>query len=352
MKLNQTRPWRSTKYAATLGEVDRMLDQALTYTRTLVAQLSPPVLYQFGVPAALKWLGDQMERHGLRVRTHIGAERLSLSEEEAVLLFQSARELLLNVVKHAGCPLAEMRLDVVAGNLHLTVRDDGRGFDSAAVRDSSASGNTFGLFSIRERMESLGGRVDIATAPHQGTKVTLVMPLPQDTGGVQTSKTVTKESVRAVKEREPLTVATIGGSVTTAEPAGAAGAAAPARIRVLLADDHAMVRQGLRSLLEGHQDMEVVAEAGDGMQAVALADEVRPDVVVMDLNLPSLDGIEATRRICARHPSIVVVGLSVHQSRHVEEAILAAGAATYLTKDCAVDQLYEAITSSMMARSA
>jgi DNA-binding NarL/FixJ family response regulator len=98
--------------------------------------------------------------------------------------------------------------------------------------------------------------------------------------------------------------------------------------------------------------MEVVAEAGDGMQAVALADEVRPDVVVMDLNLPSLDGVEATRRICARHPSIVVVGLSVHQSRHVEEAIRAAGAATYLTKDCAVDQLYEAITSSMMARSA
>jgi PAS domain S-box-containing protein len=348
MKLNQTRPWRSTKYAATLGEVDRMLDQALTYTRTLVAQLSPPVLYQFGVPAALKWLGDQMERHGLRVRTHIGGERLSLSEEEAVLLFQSARELLLNVVKHAGCPSAEMRLEVVAGNLHLTVRDDGRGFDSTAVRDSSASGNTFGLFSIRERMESLGGRVDIATAPHQGTKVTLVMPLPLDTGEVQTSKTVTKESIGAVKDRAPMRVTTIGGP----ESAGAVGAAAPARIRVLLADDHAMVRQGLRSLLEGHQDMEVVAEAGDGMQAVALADEVRPDVVVMDLNLPSLDGVEATRRICARHPSIVVVGLSVHQSRHVEEAIRAAGAATYLTKDCAVDQLYEAITSSMMARSA
>jgi len=122
-------------------------------------------------------------------------------------------------------------------------------------------------------------------------------------------------------------------------------------VRVLLVDDHAMVREGLRSLLENHQDVEVVAEAGDGLEAIALVDQHRPDVVVMDLSLPSLDGVEATRRICLAHPATVVIGLSVHQSRHMEEAIRRAGAASYLTKDCAVDQLYEAMSSAMMARS-
>ena len=104
-------------------------------------------------------------------------------------------------------------------------------------------------------------------------------------------------------------------------------------------------------MLENHRDVEVVEEAGDGLQAIGLAEKLRPDVVVMDLSLPSVDGVEATRRICAAHPSIVVIGLSVHQSRHVEEAIKAAGAAAFLTKDCAVDQLYEAMNSAMMARS-
>jgi DNA-binding NarL/FixJ family response regulator len=95
----------------------------------------------------------------------------------------------------------------------------------------------------------------------------------------------------------------------------------------------------------------VVAEAGDGLDAIALADKLRPDVVVMDLSLPSLDGVEATRHICQAHPSTVVIGLSVHQTDQVEQAIRAAGAAAFLTKECAVDQLYEAISSAMMARS-
>jgi DNA-binding NarL/FixJ family response regulator len=103
--------------------------------------------------------------------------------------------------------------------------------------------------------------------------------------------------------------------------------------------------------LENHRDVEVVAEAGDGLQAIALAETLCPDVIVMDLSLPLLDGVEATRRICLAHPAMIVIGLSVHQNRQMEQAVKGAGAAAFLTKDCAVDQLYEAISSAVPARS-
>ena len=126
---------------------------------------------------------------------------------------------------------------------------------------------------------------------------------------------------------------------------------AVARLRIVLVDDHAMVRHGLRSVLESHSDVEVIAEPATGLQAVALTELLRPDVVVMDLTLPHIDGVEATPRICEANPSTVVIGLSVHPSWQVEQAIKGAGAAAFLTKECAADQLYEAITSATMARS-
>jgi PAS domain S-box-containing protein len=352
MKVSQARHARSAaKQSEVLGEVDDMLDQSLTYTRTLVAQLSPPVLHEFGLAAALKWLGTQMPRHGLTVHATVEAESLDLTENQAVLLFQSARELLLNVVKHAGTDRASLRLRTHRGELRLTVMDLGRGFDTSLLKESAASQNTFGLFSIRERMESLGGRLEVATRPGQGTTVSLIMPL---TGAKENAESkVLSSELRKTSENssedlsEDSTLNTQGLALSTEHSA----LHQHAKFRVLLVDDHAMVRQGLRSLLENHRDVEVVAEAGDGLQAVALAETHCPDVVVMDLSLPQLDGVEATRRICLTHPATVVIGLSVHESRHMEEAVKTAGAAAFLTKDCAVDQLYEAMTSAMMARS-
>ena len=82
------------------------------------------------------------------------------------------------------------------------------------------------------------------------------------------------------------------------------------RIRLVLVDDHAMVRRGMRDFLGLHDDLEVVGEAGDGAAAIALVDELRPDVVVMDLLMPNVDGIEATARIKAAHPDIEVIALT------------------------------------------
>ncbi len=115
------------------------------------------------------------------------------------------------------------------------------------------------------------------------------------------------------------------------------------KIRVLLVDDHPMMRQGLRSIVTAYDHLEVVGEAGDGAEAVKLAQRLDPDVVVMDINMPKMNGIEATRRIKAHRSSTVVIGLSVNQSADTVEKMKAAGAAAYLTKESAADALCQAI---------
>lgn len=121
-------------------------------------------------------------------------------------------------------------------------------------------------------------------------------------------------------------------------------------IRVLVADDHKILREGLRSLLESQDDMEVVAEAEDGRTAVGLARELKPDVVVMDVAMPDLNGIEATRQIVADSPNVAVIGLSMHSDRRFVAGMLSAGAYGYLLKDCTFDELVEAIRSVVAGR--
>lgn len=119
------------------------------------------------------------------------------------------------------------------------------------------------------------------------------------------------------------------------------------RIRVLLVDNHPMMRQGLRSIVTDYGHLEVVGEAGDGVEAVELAQRLNPDVVVMDINMPKMDGIEATQQIKANQPTTVVIGLSVNQSADTEQKMKAAGAFTYLTKESAVDVLCHAIEQAV-----
>ena len=119
-----------------------------------------------------------------------------------------------------------------------------------------------------------------------------------------------------------------------------------APIRVLLVDDHAMVRRGMRDFLSLHDDIEVVGEAADGSDAVERADELQPDIVVMDLMMPNLDGIEATARIKAAHPDLEVIALTsfIEEARVV--AAIEAGASGFLLKDAEADELAAAIRAA------
>lgn len=115
------------------------------------------------------------------------------------------------------------------------------------------------------------------------------------------------------------------------------------KIRILLAEDHAVVRQGTRELLERESDLEVVAEAGDGEEAVQLASSQRPDVAIMDIAMPKLNGIEATRQIKASLPATAVLVLTAYDNDQYIFALLEAGAAGYLLKDVRAEELIKAV---------
>ena len=115
------------------------------------------------------------------------------------------------------------------------------------------------------------------------------------------------------------------------------------QIRVLLADDHAMVRQGLRLLIEKQPDIELVFEAKDGCEAVKNVRELLPEVVIMDLSMPNLNGIEATRQIVNEFPHIKVIALSIHSNNRFVADMLEAGASGYVLKECLFEELVQAI---------
>jgi len=119
------------------------------------------------------------------------------------------------------------------------------------------------------------------------------------------------------------------------------------KVKVLLADDHIMMRGGLRMLLEQHAELAVVGEAEDGRETVRLVKKLLPDVVVMDIAMPDMNGIEATRQIVAERPGVKVIALSMHSDRHFVSEMLKAGASAYLLKQCAVDELISAIRTVM-----
>lgn len=114
-------------------------------------------------------------------------------------------------------------------------------------------------------------------------------------------------------------------------------------VRILLADDHGIIRQGLRSLLEKQPDMEVVAEAEDGRKAFSLVRELVPDVAIMDITMPNLNGVDATRRIVGEFPKVKVIALSIHSNRRFVADMLKAGASGYILKECLFDELVLAI---------
>jgi DNA-binding NarL/FixJ family response regulator len=115
------------------------------------------------------------------------------------------------------------------------------------------------------------------------------------------------------------------------------------KIRILLVDDHKILRDGICSLLKEYPDMEVVGEAADGNNAFNLVKELSPDMVIMDISMPELNGIEATRKILADYPHIKIMALSMHYDKHFVSEIFKAGASGYLLKDCAFDEMAHAI---------
>jgi CheY-like chemotaxis protein len=280
------------------------------------------MLHDVGLAAALTWLqGWAQQQYGLTVDLRADPGATPVARDVRTLVFESVKELVFNAVKHAKVDRLAIELALTeAGDVHLTVTDGGAGFEP---EDLLATGRTrgtgFGLIAIRERLASLGGRLDIEAAPGRGARFTLTVPR------LTPSPEVTNGVTAALPQ----------------DPAAGPDPAPGRPLRIVLADDHALVRDGLRQLLADHPALDVVGEASDGVEAVALVDALRPDVVIMDVAMPRMDGIEATRRIHAATPHVVILGLSTQERPRGLHAIEDAGAAGYFAKGDDAQRLLE-----------
>lgn len=209
-----------------LQDLDNVFQQALTYTRTLIAELSPPSLRDAGLPAALTWLAERFEKNDLQVTVRANTSPIPLPEEQAVVVFQAVRELLFNVRKHAGVDRATVTVSLGDDEtLRVAVADDGKGLTSEALQHSVEPGH-LGLVSVQERFRAMGGRVDLESQPGKGTTVTLILPIGSEM--MRTETVVSRVITSGPDARDE-----VGESVP---------------ICAELVNDQLLVRQGLKDL--------------------------------------------------------------------------------------------------------
>jgi CheY-like chemotaxis protein/anti-sigma regulatory factor (Ser/Thr protein kinase) len=268
-------------------------------------------------------------KHGITVEVQTNDRAEPEAEQVRLFLFEAVRELLLNAIKYAKVDTVHVRMDSRAdGEVCVTVADNGVGFDPAQLGTASAIGGTggFGLFSIKERLNYLGGNMGMEAAPGRGSRFTLIAPA--------------RLSQPAEEKAAPIPLFSALASKPSADRIPAES---DSKIRVIVADDHPVLRQGLARLLQEEPDIFVVGEAGDGRTAVDLTHKLKPDLVVMDVGMPIVNGLEATRQIRAKCPNVSVIALSMHEEPDMAASMREAGAAAYLTKGGPTERLIAVI---------
>jgi signal transduction histidine kinase/ActR/RegA family two-component response regulator len=305
---------------AAAQEVEELLSEVIEASRSLTSELSPPIVYESTLRTGIEWLVSYMAaQNGLEVRLKMDQDISPEDPNIKILLFESIRELLLNVAKHARIRSAEISVNEVERNrLEITVSDEGVGFQPAMLEHKG-----IGFFRIQERMRSIGARFKIQSAPGQGSRFTILAPLERS----QADEISAGDALR-VEAKSPI-----------AHPPKPVSAT----IRVLIVDDHAVMRQGLFTTLSQEPDIVIVGEATDGIMALERSRNLHPDVVLMDLSMPKMNGIEATKKMHAEMPGIQVIGLSMFDERERANSMLEAGAVAYLSKGCNIDALTAAI---------
>lgn len=306
----------------------RLLDEALDRARNLVSELNPPVLHDGEFDKALTWLADHVgETLRLKVDLKMEGELRHLEHSLATLLFHAVRELLFNAVKHSGIDEARVKAREAGEFLEIVVEDSGKGFD---VPQETASKEGFGLFNVEERINAFGGTMTINSEPGNGSQFLIKVPL------------------RRRKARE-IEVADLSGarasfSDDNAPPSEKRSRRTPEDpLRILIVDDHEMVREGFAEIISIHNDLKIVGMAGDGLEAIHMTLEHQPDLVIMDISMPEMNGIEATQQIKRQAGDTVVIGLSLHEEKILGETMRQAGASAYLQKDVAGTKLVQTI---------
>lgn len=320
---------------ALLARLRESIAACLGETRRILSDLRPLDLAGRSLSQALK---DHVERvsaeAGLKVTVVISGLEVRLHPSLEAGLFRIFQEILNNVREHAQAREVSLKLRFQPRAVAMDVTDDGRGFEFDGDFSRLAGRRCFGLAGIDERVKLLGGTWRVSSQPGQGTEVRVRLP---------------------VEARGGFWSFLQGGSGEREEPAGAPGQ--PARekgegrrarpvARVLLADDHRLVREGLKMILDLAQGLEIVGEARDGEEAIRLARDLSPDVVLLDPVMPGPGAAEVTREIRRRCPRAAVVALTAHDDPAQVRELMTAGAAGYLLKTADSDEIVRAIQAA------
>lgn len=319
LKISKAGPAPRQKTSTLAQDVQRFIMSAIDTSRSLTVELYPPVLKEAGLSAALEWLGRWFEEKYDIKMDLIGRGCFKKGHDADVFLFEAARECLLNAVKHAGVRHIDVYLEQEQDQVRLCISDKGKGFNPNQVRPPDSSGH-FGLSNLRERAVLMGGEMQIESQIGKGTQVYIRIPY--------------KVSLTELPEEIP------AFAITDTEKAGK-----PNRIRLLAVDDHKLFRQGLLHVLSSDPEIEVIGEAKSGIEAINLSKSLRPDIVLMDINIPDVNGIEATRQICSHPFPPRVIGLSFHDENEIVQAMRNAGACAYINKASAAEELLSTIHS-------
>jgi PAS domain S-box-containing protein len=312
-----------------LRKAGAAIREAMEAARTLSVDLFPPVLHVGGLPTALTWLARRtQEQYNVVVNVIADPQANPTASDVRILLFEAVRELLFNAVKHAGTDRVDLNLALGPfDTIHIQVSDEGVGFDpSVTLHDKNQGQAGLGLFSIRERLALLGGRLNIQSAPGKGSRFTLTLPRTGQprSGGAEAPRYDPEWQERLVHD----------------------SASGTSRfLRILIADDHVVARAGLRELFGRRPHLQIVGEATNGVEAITQAVALQPDVIIIDVSLPQMNGIDAAREIHRTMQHIRIVGLSTHDDESTDRLMREAGAEAYFTKNEGTDRLLDYLLS-------
>jgi two-component system NarL family sensor kinase len=295
--------------------------------RTLSYLLHPPLLDESGLGSAVRWYAEGFQKRSaisVNVVTSPGLGRLPAEVETA--LFRVVQESMTNVHRYSGSPDAEIRVTTDDQNVILEVIDHGKGIRAGVVRapvDGVASLGV-GIPGMRERLRQLGGQLNVDFGT-QGTRVIATVPL--------------KKAERAIEASAKTDSSAAESVVSSAERESNGNA----RRRILIADDHEVMRRGVRGLIESHNEWAVCGEAVEGKEAVKKSRELKPDLVILDINMPGLTGLAAAQQIRRENPAAKILFFSVHESPQTVREVLSVGGQGYVAKSRAGHDLVDAV---------
>jgi len=354
---------------------------ALTDTRRAVQGLSAAALDTLSPAQVIASEAQQWETEtGISAQFILTGDEQPLTPDQCTTLVRVAHEALTNARKHAKAKRVRIGIQYNAEDVTLLVEDDGVGFDTETRALPGPDGG-YGLFGMNERVRLIGGSLQIDTTLGWGTRIRVVLPYrpssplssrPTEDSQAHLQNQRKAEDSAALLEPPIAYSDTLLSPVspalsvpqstsaariipTPAAPSTASPSIRPGNgpafqtesatqmLRVLIADDHALVRQGIRTMLETTGRMCVVGEAGNGARAAEMAAELKPDVVLMDLQMPEVDGLEGLRRIHAAQPALPVIILTSFQTDSTVGDALRVGARGFLLKDAAPSELIATI---------